>query len=932
MLRARGIHVQSGSGYGRSADESKNAKKNRSLQQRRLQRMVQQNSGAAGLTLVCLIVSLSWILLAGRSVPEKSESVASSVSSSLLAKAGGAAAGPRLHSERFIKKKNWRHGAHDMSQDVKEERPIVASPNRHVQRHAEEDEKEHHARRMRHNRHFDEDEDEAQENHLNRRNLQKMHAQEDEDEQEEQIEKKHPNVRHPHGQEDYHQDGNGHVWGREHEGIHKSQRKFGMDPRDKNCDMKSVRESDEEGLAQCVDSFPFLIATEPEDGWIDGIDFFFDRPKNKIREHCYIRCVEIILNKDEEDVTSEWLIDAVKLGLPTLVETLLTHPDLDLDPLESPGFGALNAVQEAIRGGFAVILKMLTKGNYDVVIDQHGRTVKDYINMKASPIVPADARRILGLSVKLPEEHKGEQRQASQVHRNDFKSGWSQETSYHFDDSKCDIDVLYSITREDFFKDYFLPGRPFVLKNFVPHEEIAAFTKDRWDSTEEFDVHKRNWKVGPTAYPSITDQEYCDKKMTILELEDSKECDDMPGVPMEVAWHPSEEDFTDLWPMYEGEELFKKSGWRNMEEFFGPRGEHAEKLAWQVFFGGDGSGATYHWHGPAFNNLYAGTKQWRIAPPLYKGFTGMPARHAQKYLDEKETSIVMGCVQHAGDTMYIPENWGHSTLTHGFTIGSAVIMPQNYHKPLEIPFMFVHINKTGGTSIIDKFHKQCDSEYYEESWGDDHRTFHTTAHSYINRYGRAVWDKAYTFTVVRHPLARQVSNFFFLAGQCERNPKVCRDRLIPQNVRGDGMFELSDKDKIGAFHQWVSDLYEEYPPTSKQHYYFGSKTQGNDENPEFNATQTSWLVDENDKIVVKEIIQLEHLDDSMHILTKNIPCLLGEDQSPGSHPKGVEFSHKNKTPKYPDWKLFAKNKKTRRIINEVYEVDFKNFGYDMPSA
>jgi len=39
------------------------------------------------------------------------------------------------------------------------------------------------------------------------------------------------------------------------------------------------------------------------------------------------------------------------------------------------------------------------------------------------------------------------------------------------------------------------------------------------------------------------------------------------------------------------------------------------------------------------------------------------------------------------------------------------------------------------------------------------------------------------------------------------------------------------------------------------------------------------------------------------------------------------MDRENKTPKYPNYMLFAKNEQTRRIINEVFADDFKNFGY-----
>jgi len=83
-------------------------------------------------------------------------------------------------------------------------------------------------------------------------------------------------------------------------------------------------------------------------------------------------------------------------------------------------------------------------------------------------------------------------------------------------------------------------------------------------------------------------------------------------------------------------------------------------------------------------------------------------------------------------------------------------------------FFFVHIDKTGDTSPIRMLDEHCSpAEYATEEWttaaGLKHRSSHSTARSYIARHGRRAWDRAYTFAVVRHPLARQVPNFFFLA-------------------------------------------------------------------------------------------------------------------------------------------------------------------------
>ena len=86
----------------------------------------------------------------------------------------------------------------------------------------------------------------------------------------------------------------------------------------------------------------------------------------------------------------------------------------------------------------------------------------------------------------------------------------------------------------------------------------------------------------------------------------------------------------------------------------------------------------------------------------------------------------------------------------------------------------------------------------------------------------------------------------------------------------------------------------------------------------FSSTQTSWLVDPEGEMVVKEIFHLEDLSKDITKLAEHIPCLK-------SGP--LEMDHSNKTPNYPNYMLFAKNEQTRSIINEVFADDFKNLEY-----
>ena len=216
------------------------------------------------------------------------------------------------------------------------------------------------------------------------------------------------------------------------------------------------------------------------------------------------------------------------------------------------------------------------------------------------------------------------------------------------------------------------------------------------------------------------------------------------------------------------------------------------------------------------------------------------------------------------------------------------------------------------------FSKRCSDEYWGGEWWDEndgyHRAFHATAHAYIEKYGRKAWDNAYTFTVVRHPLARQVSNFFFLAEMGVT--KFSAERMIPDI----DLNSMSDEEKIEAFHDWIQKLYKTFPPGVPDHYRFGTAGHGNEVYRTFGASQMSWLIDSEGKMVVKDIYKLEELSQDFSSLADNIPCL---KRGP------VEMAKKNKTSKYPDYMLFSKNEETNKIINEVFADDFKHFGYEL---
>jgi len=104
---------------------------------------------------------------------------------------------------------------------------------------------------------------------------------------------------------------------------------------------------------------------------------------------------------------------------------------------------------------------------------------------------------------------------------------------------------------------------------------------------KQYLCHNNKKRVGPTAYPSTTGQETCPNKQSLLELEATAKCLEIPEKAMVSGWHPTEEDLEELFPQYDGDILDSKGGFQSIHNWFG---KNDVRLGWQIFFGGDGSG------------------------------------------------------------------------------------------------------------------------------------------------------------------------------------------------------------------------------------------------------------------------------------------------------------------------------------------------------
>ena len=135
-------------------------------------------------------------------------------------------------------------------------------------------------------------------------------------------------------------------------------------------------------------------------------------------------------------------------------------------------------------------------------------------------------------------------------------------------------------------------------------------------------------------------------------------------------------------------------------------------------------------------------------------------------------------------------------------------------------YIFVHINKTAGSSIEKALNIPLE---------------HKTAQEKIREIGRERWDKKWTFTFVRNPWDRVVSHYH---------------HRVKTNQTGLG-------DKHIDFIEWVKRAY-------------GSRDVTYYDKPKMFMPQTNWITDKEGKVVVDDIMRFENLENDFHKMLKKL--------------------------------------------------------------
>lgn len=181
------------------------------------------------------------------------------------------------------------------------------------------------------------------------------------------------------------------------------------------------------------------------------------------------------------------------------------------------------------------------------------------------------------------------------------------------------------------------------------------------------------------------------------------------------------------------------------------------------------------------------------------------------------------------------------------------------------PFVFLHINKTAGTSVLRALGIPVKQ--------------HRTAREVIDRIGREKWQSAWKFAFVRNPWDRAVSLYEYRRG---------KDRT---GIASSGL----------SFTRWVDRVFTEDPDPRYNN------------NPRSFQSQCDWLKDERGDIAIDFIGRFENLASDFSRVAERI--------APGASLQHLNASRRGSYTRYYD-------PQSRQAVARWFAEDIERFGYD----
>ena len=346
---------------------------------------------------------------------------------------------------------------------------------------------------------------------------------------------------------------------------------------------------------------------------------------------------------------------------------------LDLKPdLRAATTLGHTALHVAVMSGSLAVIPLLTSAGVPTdVKDRVGRTAMDVAC--AHGWVVEEVARLLGTGTGL---HTAACEKAWQSAPRttltawptaaEVGGGWGSAPRGHTQQQSqqtCGIDVRADMTADEFLFSYLAIQRPVLVR--------GGLVGPQWDTI------RGQWSR-PGFAARFVHEEFT--KSTIpyasaFGLEGNKTT--VAQHLLYMDWLRAHASKADEAPSYVFESLSPDSNVaRNIQlpPFLDPARTEIQVLNTQFYLGAAGSGAPWHYHRAAFNVLVYGRKRWLLAPPPFAKYSTVESHTnfvAQKKRAPDDKKQVIACTQESGDVLFIPENWGHTTLNLAESVGWA---------------------------------------------------------------------------------------------------------------------------------------------------------------------------------------------------------------------------------------------------------------------
>ena len=207
------------------------------------------------------------------------------------------------------------------------------------------------------------------------------------------------------------------------------------------------------------------------------------------------------------------------IGLPSLVSVLLEH---GANPA-APNLAGLTPIDEAMHRGNGEAVRLLLRG---LPSEQQAATrvrLAEYVALHDSPLRP----ETLG-DVPLPHVPRRKPRidplpADPQRAACAEAGGWNADASRSSAWEHTDVDMRVDLSEGEYFREYFLKGRPLLIRNAVPLHERCTLALSSPPVAEA--AKAQVGRCGATAYPELTGRHACGT-FAFIDLRQSPRCDD----------------------------------------------------------------------------------------------------------------------------------------------------------------------------------------------------------------------------------------------------------------------------------------------------------------------------------------------------------------------------------------------------------------------